>query len=191
MPACTRHRREKRMECRRWNNSRHILDIMLGSPFHRRRMLSLPNLIDTSDLGCSIHWTSCFQRLDPTVTIVTSLFNTLRDQIRGVTKSIIGLSGDENVKCVLSDLDPCTYSGLAHGSLVVGISIHPPDDGSSNYGQVKVPGVSLEVVESIRGAVRSIATVARHVHEDRIDENAIQSDFPDPAIRRYRNGCRK
>ena len=150
---------------------------LLGSLY--RDEFVFAQLIDTSDLV--VRFTGpAVSSVDPTVTIVTSLFNTLRDQIRGVTKSIIGLSGDENVKWP-SELDP-HLSGLAHGSLVVGISIHPPDEGS-NYGQVKVPGVSLEVVESIRGAVRSIATVARHVHEDRIDENAIQSDFPDPAIR--------
>lgn len=150
---------------------------LLGSLY--RDEFVFAQLIDTSDLV--VRFTGpAVSSVDPTVTIVTSLFNTLRDQIRGVTKSIIGLSGDENVKWP-SELDP-HLSGLAHGSLIVGISIHPPDEGS-NYGQVKVPGVSWEVVESIRGAVRSIATVARHVHEDRIDENAIQSDFPDPAIR--------
>ena len=80
-----------------------------------------------------------------------------------------------------SKLDP-HLSGLSQGSLVVGISIQPPDQGEGR-GQLEVPGVSYEIVESVRAAVRSIATVARHVHEDHIDSTAIQSDFPDPAVR--------
>lgn len=136
-------------------------------------------LVDTSDLVTRFTGPAVSE-IDPTVTTITSLFNTLRNQIRGVAKSIVGLSDSENMKWP-SRLDP-HLSGLAQGSLVVGISIHPPDQGKGR-GQLEVPGVSYEIVESVRAAVRSIATVARHVHEDHIDSIAIQSDFPDPAVR--------
>ena len=136
-------------------------------------------IMDTSDLVVRFVGPAVSSD-DPTVTIVTSLFKDLRDQIRGVAKSIIGLSVDQNIKWP-SELDP-HLSGLTHGSLAVGIRIHPPDE-SYKYNQTSVPGVSREIIESIRAAVRSIATVARHVHEDRIDETSIQSEFQDPAIR--------
>ena len=136
-------------------------------------------LVDASDLVTRFIGPAV-SGVDPTVTTVTSLFNSLRNQIRGVTKSIIGLSSDENVKWP-SDLDP-HLSGLTQGSLIVGISILPPGEGSAK-GQQQIPDVSQEIVESIRGAVRSIATIARHVHEEGIDNSAIQNDFPDPAVR--------
>ena len=136
-------------------------------------------LVDTSDLVTRFTGPAV-SGIDPTVTTITSLFNTLRSQIREIAKSIVGLSDSENMKWP-SRLDP-HLSGLSQGSLVVGISIHPPDQGGGR-GQLEVPGVSYEIVESVRAAVRSIATIARHVREDRIDSNAIQSDFPDPAIR--------
>lgn len=136
-------------------------------------------LMDTSDLVVRFVGPAVSSE-DPTITIVTSLFKDLRDQIRGVAKSIIGLSVDQTIKWP-SELDP-HLSGLTYGSLAVGIRIHSPDEGFENS-QTAIPGVSREIIESIRSAVRSIATVARHVHKDRIDEKSIQSEFQDPAIR--------
>ena len=136
-------------------------------------------LVDSSDLVTRFTGPAV-SGMEPTVTIVTSLFKTLRRQIRGVAKSIVGLSGGDSVKWP-SVLDP-HLSGLMHGSLVVGISIRPPSEITAK-GQQQFPGVSDEILESVRGAVRSIATVARHVHEDQIDHNSIQLNFPDPAVR--------
>ena len=144
-----------------------------------RDEFAFAHLVDASDLVTRFIGPAV-SGVDPTVTVVTSLFNTLRNQIRGVAKSIVGLSSEEYVKWP-SDLDP-HLSGLTHGSLVVGISIRPRE-GSSESGQQQIPDVSNEILESVRGAVRSLATIARHVHEDGIDTNAIQNDFPDPAVR--------
>ena len=150
-----------------------LLDSLYSDEF------AFAKLVDASDLVTRFTGPAV-SGIDPTVTTITSLFNNLRNQIRGVAKSIVGLSASENMKWP-SKLDP-HLSGLSQGSLVVGISIQPPDQGEGR-GQLEVPGVSYEIVESVRAAVRSIATVARHVHEDHIDSIAIQSDFPDPAIR--------
>ena len=150
-----------------------LLDSLYSDEF------AFAKLVDASDLVTRFMGPAV-SGIDPTVTTLTSLFNTLRNQIRGIAKSIVGLSGSENMKWP-SKLDP-HLSGLSQGSLVVGISIQPPDQGEGR-GQLEVPGVSYEIVESVRAAVRSIATVARHVHEDHIDSTAIQSDFPDPAVR--------
>ena len=150
-----------------------LLDSLYSDEF------AFAKLVDASDLVTRFMGPAV-SGIDPTVTTLTSLFNTLRNQIRGVAKSIVGLSGSENMRWP-SKLDP-HLSGLSQGSLVVGISIQPPDQGEGR-GQLEVPGVSYEIVESVRAAVRSIATVARHVHEDHIDSTAIQSNFPDPAVR--------
>ena len=144
-----------------------------------REEFAFAQLVDTSDLvarfvGPAVSGT------DPTVTTVTGLFHSLRNQIRQIAKSIAGISSDEPVAWP-SNIDP-HLSGLTHGSLVVGISIHSPDE-STGKGQAMIPGVSQEIFQSVREAVRSIATVARHVHDDQIDETAIESSFPDPAVR--------
>lgn len=144
-----------------------------------RDEFAFAQLVDTSDLVARFVGPAV-SGSDPTVTTVTGVFNTLRNQIRQIAKSIVGLSSDERVAWP-SDLDP-HLSGMTHGSLVVGISIHSPDE-DVEKGQTAIPGVSQEVFESVRGAVRSIATVAHHVHGDRVDEPAIESSFPDPAVR--------
>ena len=144
-----------------------------------RDEFAFAQLVDTSDLVARFVGPAV-SGSDPTVTTVTGVFNTLRNQIRQIAKSIVGLSSDARVAWP-SDLDP-HLSGLTHGSLVVGISIHSPDE-DVEKGQTTIPGVSQEVFESVRGAVRSIATVAHHVHGDRLDESAIESSFPDPAVR--------
>ena len=115
----------------------------------------------------------------PTIAIVTSVCSDLRHHIQGIAKSIIGLSTDDRIRWP-AELDP-QLEGLSPGSLVVGISIRDP--GKPPLGQPDLPGLSDSVIESVRGAVRSVATVARHVRENDVDTAAIQSAFPDPAIR--------
>ena len=144
-----------------------------------RDEFAFAQLVDTSDLVARFVGPAV-SGSDPTVTTVTGVFRTLQNQIRQIAKSIVGLSSDERVAWP-SDLDP-HLSGMTHGSLVVGISIHSPDE-DAEKGQTSVPGVSQEIFESVRSAVRSIATVAHHVHGDRVDEPAIESSFPDPAVR--------
>lgn len=116
----------------------------------------------------------------PTMTIVTSVCRDLRTQIQGIAKAIVGLSSDEQVRWP-TDLEP-QLAGLTPGSLVVGVSIRDPDVGRDT-GQPDLPGISEAVVNAVRGAVRSVAMVARHVRDGGIDTDALQTDFPDPAIR--------
>ena len=144
-----------------------------------RDEFAFAQLVDTSDLVARFVGPAV-SGSDPTVTTVTGVFTTLRNQIRQIAKSIVGLSSDEKVAWP-SDLDP-HLSGLTHGSLVVGISIHSPEE-DMEKGQAAIPGVSQEIFESVRGAVRSIATVAHHVRGNRVDEPGIESSFPDPAVR--------
>ena len=116
----------------------------------------------------------------PTMALVTSVCTDLRGQIRNIAKSIVGLSGEEKVRWP-SRFDP-RLAGLSPGSLVLGITIQCPAE-SGGSGQSDLPGMSDSLVEAIRGAVRSVATVARHVRKSDVDTDALQSAFPDPAIR--------
>lgn len=117
---------------------------------------------------------------DPTVSIVISLFSDLREQIRGIAKSIVGLASERRVLWP-AQLDP-HLSGVAHGSLLVGISVSPPASDTPKGHQYEVEGASDQVFESVRTAVRSLSLVARYVTDTGINES-IREAFPDPAIR--------
>ena len=116
---------------------------------------------------------------DPAVSVVTQIFADLRDQIRSIAKSIVGLSTDRRLRWP-SDLDP-HLAGVAQGSLLVGIRVPGPSAAKSR-GETSLPEVSEQIFESVRSAVRSLSVVARYVHEDSVDEE-IRDEFPDPAIR--------
>lgn len=136
------------------------------------------HLADTSDLVARFTGPAVSGK-NPTVTIVAGVFTNIRNQIRGIAKSIVGLTGTRRLRWP-SELDP-HLSGLAHGSLVVGVCIPAPVEEDS-AGQTSILGVSEQVYESVRSAVRSLATVARYIEQDRISEE-IRTAFPDPAVR--------
>jgi len=117
---------------------------------------------------------------DPTVSIVISLFSELREQIRGIAKSIVGLATDQRMLWP-SQLDP-HLSGIAHGSLLVGVSVSPPAGDTAKGHQYEIEGASAQVFESVRAAVRSLSLVARYVSDSGIDDS-IREAFPDPAVR--------
>ena len=139
---------------------------------------SFAQLADTSDLIARFGGPAVSES-DPTITIVASVFTDLRNQIRGIAKSIVGLTSDYRVRWP-SELDP-HLSGLAHGSLVVGISVPSPDAVGSGA-QVLMPGISEQVFDSVRSAVRSLGTISRHVGESEIKDSILE-EFPDPAVR--------
>ena len=143
-------------------------------------------LIDDADL--MVRYSGPAISLGPTMSMFTSVCRDLRSQIQGVAKAIFGLSVDEPHAAARrprlrwpSELDPL-LSGLAHGSLVVGVRIQSPDE-DARANQPALAGVSDSIVESVRMAVKNIATVSRHVDDGGIDEDAIQAELPDPAIR--------
>ena len=143
-------------------------------------------LIDDADL--MVRYSGPAISLGPTMSMFTSVCRDLRSQIQGVAKAIFGLSVDEPHAAARrprlrwpSELDPL-LSGLAQGSLVVGVRIQSPDE-DARANQPALAGVSDSIVESVRMAVKNIATVSRHVDDGGIDEDAIQAELPDPAIR--------
>ena len=141
-------------------------------------------LVDDADL--IVRYSGPAISIGPTMSMFTSVCRDLRSQIQGVAKAIFGLSLDEPLAAARrprlrwpNELDPL-LSGLAHGSLVVGVRIQSPDEDAS---QPALAGISDSIVESVRMAVKNIATVSRHVDDNEIDEDAIQAELPDPAIR--------
>ena len=116
---------------------------------------------------------------DPTVSIVISVFSDIREQIRSIARSVVGLAIDRQIRWP-SNLDP-HLSGIARGSLIVGISVAPPSLPAARA-QLEIDGVSDQIFASIRTAVRSLASVARHVGESSMD-STFREAFPDPAVR--------
>ena len=135
-------------------------------------------LMDTSDLVARFSGPAV-DGADPTVSIVISVFSDIREQIRAIARSVVGLATDRQVRWP-SNLDP-HLSGIAHGSLIVGVSVAPPVLESARA-QLEFDGVSDQVFASVRAAVRSLSVVARHIGETSMDES-LSEDFPDPAIR--------
>lgn len=129
---------------------------------------SFAQIADSSDLVARFVGPAVAKR-DPSVSLVTSVFANLREQIRGIAKSIAGLS-DVRTRWP-AELDP-RLSGIAQGSLVVGINVPPPSN-IDQYGQHIIEGVSGHIYESVRSAVRSIADVASYVEEQGVSNRAI------------------
>lgn len=136
-------------------------------------------LTDSSDLVARFRGPAVDTH-DPTVSIVISLFSDLREQIRGIAKSIVGLASDTRVLWP-AQLDP-HLSGIAHGSLLVGVSVSPPVRDSGSGHQQEIDGVSDRIFASVRSAVRSLSLVAQYVGDGKINDS-IREAFPDPAVR--------
>ena len=136
-------------------------------------------LTDTSDLVARFRGPAVDIH-DPTVSIVISVFTDIREQIRGIAKSIAGLTSETRMLWP-AQLDP-HLSGIAHGSLLVGISVAPPENAALPGEQIQIAGVSEQVFLSIRSAVRSLSQIAKYVSNTGIDES-IRDAFPDPAVR--------
>ena len=135
-------------------------------------------LVDSSDLVARFSGPAVDVD-NPTVTIVISVFSDIREQIRSIARSVVGLATDRQIRWP-SNLDP-HLSGIARGSLIVGVSVAPPSLPAARA-QLELDGVSDQVLTSIRTAVRSLATVARHVGESSMD-STFREAFPDPAVR--------
>ena len=135
-------------------------------------------LVDESDLVAHFEGPAVAARV-PTISIVTSMCTTLREQIRRVAMSIAGLEAKKRLTWP-TELDP-HLSGMAPGSLVVGVSVQA-EESDALEAQATLPEVSRPVLEAVRNAVKSIAIVTQHVHDKGIDEG-INEDCPDPAVR--------
>lgn len=135
-------------------------------------------LADSSDLIARFSGPAIAHH-DPSVTIVAGVFTDIRNQIRGIAKSIVGLIDTQRLKWP-AELDP-HLAGLARGSLVVGVSVPRPEEEKA-MDQATVPGSSDLIYESVRAAVRSLSSIARYIKDDKVSEEIIE-EFSDPAVR--------
>lgn len=135
-------------------------------------------LADTADLIAHFDGPAVSLQ-DPSVSLVASAFTDIRDQIRGIAKSVAGLSNARRSKWP-SELDPF-LSGLAHGSLVIGVRVPRPDD-SIESSQFSVPNVTEQLYQSVRSAVISLSSISRFIETDKVSEE-ISEYLPDPAVR--------
>ena len=133
-----------------------------------REEFPLAQLIDSSDLVARFEGAAISDGNTP-ARIVTSVVSGLRDQIRNIAKAIAGLNSDLRWP---DSLDPL-LTGVARGSLVVGISI------PSARGFSALPD---PVLKSVREAVGRVAIVSRYVRADRVDDS-IEEEISDPAVR--------
>ena len=152
-----------------------------------RDEFAFAQLVDTSDLVARFVGPAV-SGSDPTVTTVTGVFRTLQNQIRQIAKSIVGLSSDDRVAWP-SDLDP-HLSGMTHGSLVVGISIHSPDEdvekGQSRNSRHFAGDLR---VRPRRGEEHCNRRTSRSWRPGRRARHRIQ--LPGPGCPRHRHGRRK
>lgn len=117
-------------------------------------------------------------RPEPPVSLVTGAFSKLRTQIQHIAKSIAGLE-DRKLRWP-EHLDP-HLSGLAYGSLVVGMRVPRPGEVDSQ-GQLVLEGVTDGLYAAVRDAVRSLPVIPRLIQEEGVSDE-VYSLFPDPAVR--------
>ena len=130
----------------------------------------LAQLIDSSDLVARFEGRKITGGSAPTK-VVAFVVSKLRTQIQVIAKAIAGLRSDVRWP---DSLDP-VLTGIAQGSLVIGVSIPPSR-------QAQLPAIPDPVLDSVRDSVRRVAVVAQYVRDDGVDE-AIEQEIPDPAIR--------
>ena len=136
-------------------------------------------LVDNSDLVARFEGPAVHAKA-PTIFFVASMCSDLCKHVRQVINSIVGPATDQRVRRWPAWLDP-SLSGMAPGSLVMGVCIQGGEPEALER-QRELPGISRPVLEDAKEAVRSIATVTRHVHDDGVDEG-INEYWPDPAVR--------
>lgn len=134
----------------------------------------LAQLIDSSDLVARFEGRKITDGSAPTK-VVAFVVSKLRTQIQVIAKAMAGLSSSD-VRWPDS-LDP-VLTGIARGSLVIGISI----PSSRMEEDAQLPAIPDPVMDSVRDSVRRVAVVAQYVRDDGIDA-AIEQEIPDPAIR--------
>jgi len=131
-------------------------------------------LMDESDLIVRMQGPSV-DRASPILSAVSDAFVDIGKQVGRVARAIIGLSPDD--KRGKRDIQ-LALSGLARGSLVVGVRVVRPSESDKST----LFGDEDPLYRSVREAVRQLAVVTQHVSEEGLDEQVNQS-IPDPAVR--------
>lgn len=140
--------------------------------------MPLAHLLDRADLTAWFEG-KAVRSMTPSVGIVNYACLALRQQIQQIAKAMIGLTADARPDWS-PDLE-LGLSGLARGSLVIGVQLQAPHEITPGE-----TGSLLDetdpVYQAVRAAVRSIARVAQYLTDKEVVDS-IQEAFPDPAVR--------
>jgi hypothetical protein len=132
-------------------------------------------LMDDSDLVVRMSGPAV-DRSSPMLSAVSGAFDDIRAQVTRVTKAIIGLSPDDAHRRGNLEL---ALSGIARGSLVVGVRVMKPSETPEGAGLF---GDDDPLYRSVKEAVRQIAVVTQYVSEDGLNDE-VRGAIPDPAVR--------
>lgn len=115
----------------------------------------------------------------PRLQIVTQAFTDIRDQVQRIAKAIIGLSPDTRGFPRHVELG---LSGLAKGSLIVGVRVQTPEESQRGQTRQIFSGGDDQVYQAVRLAVRQLAIVTQHISDEGVDES-LKEEIPDPGVR--------
>lgn len=140
--------------------------------------LPLARLMDTSDLIVEFKGPAV-DRDSLILKVVSGAFFNIREEMQRVTRAIVGLAADQKAK--LPENFELALTGMTRGSLTVGISVaRALSPGLGETAQIL--GDQDPLYDAVRGAIRSIALVTKHLGDDGI-ESSLAEDIPDPAVR--------
>lgn len=134
--------------------------------------------LDTSDLVVRFQGPAV-ESDAPELAVVAQALTGLRTQVQRIARAIFGLAASD--PHTLPRGVDLRLSGLARGSLVVGVRVSEHRDVARGE-SVSVFGDEDPVFQTVRQAVRQLAHVTQFVSEEGVDES-ISEAFPDPGVR--------
>lgn len=142
------------------------------------RDFPIVQVVDESDLVTRFDGPE-IEHDSPLAGTVVHVIGSLQRDLVKLASSIAGLAGLESTHDKLpSELDP-RLSGLARGSIIVGIKFAKT---GTKKGQLAFPETIDELVRSVRSAVQKLPIVPRYVEDDSISDG-LRERLPDPAER--------
>lgn len=112
----------------------------------------------------------------PRVKLIADTFDSLRDQIQKIAKSIAGVTA--STRGFPEDLD-LGLSAFARGSVVLGLRVRTVSDTQ----QTSLLDEQDPLLLATRDAVRRLGEVSRFISDDKLDDDALKGELPDPGVR--------
>jgi hypothetical protein len=131
--------------------------------------------MDNSDLVMRLKGPAADEEA-PRVKLIADTFDSLRDQIQRIAKSIAGVTA--HTRGFPEDLD-LGLSAFARGSVVLGLRVRTATDGP----QSSLLSEQDPLLLATRDAVRRLGEVARFVRDNKLDGEALREEIPDPGVR--------
>ncbi len=156
--------------------------VALAAPYQRlltklyEEEAGLARTVDESDLVAWLRGPAV-ETETPRIALVSNALVDLRTQITRMTKAVLGI--DNNVRFQQGDFD-LAMSGIAHGSLVVGVKVMHPSDTARDralWGEEE-----SKVYDCARTVIRRLASISRHIDDSAVSDS-IREDIDDPIER--------